>query len=116
MHEIIEKLKNYGCDTDGALKRVLDDEDFLILCINSALDGDEFVKLGDALKNKDIKNAFEYAHALKGVLSNVGLTPLYNIIVQIVEILRAENLDGTDIKYITLMNVRQELCEMLADN
>ena len=41
--------------------------------------------LGDVYK----RQAFECAHTLKGMLANMGLIPLYDIVVRIVEPLRA---------------------------
>ena len=37
----------------------------------------------------DLKTAFESAHALKGVLGNLSLTPLYDKVSEITELLRA---------------------------
>jgi HPt (histidine-containing phosphotransfer) domain-containing protein len=36
----------------------------------------------------ELKEAFDVAHALKGVLSNLSLTPLYEIISELTEQLR----------------------------
>ena len=40
------------------------------------------------------RQAFECAHTLKGMLANMGLTPLYDIVVRIVEPLRAGETAG----------------------
>ena len=46
-------------------------------------------KLGAALANRDYTAAFEAAHTLKGVVGNMGLTPLYEAVCVIVEPLRS---------------------------
>ena len=51
-------------------------------------------KLGDALEGGDMQAAFEAAHTLKGVVGNMGLTPLYQAVCAIVEPLRAK--EGAD--------------------
>lgn len=82
MNGTLAKLKECGCDIDGALARTLNDSDFLLHCMKAALAEPEFGQLGIALKKQDAKEAFEYAHALKGVVANVGLTPLYDCVVK----------------------------------
>ena len=55
-------------------------------------------KLGDALEGGDMQAAFEAAHTLKGVVGNMGLTPLYEAVCAIVEPLRAK----TEVDYAAL--------------
>ena len=43
------------------------------------------------LKKKDLDAAFDAAHALKGVLGNLSLTPLYEKASKITELLRARS-------------------------
>ena len=45
--------------------------------------------LEKALSAGDIKAAFEAAHALKGAVGNLSLTPLYDPINEITELLRS---------------------------
>lgn len=51
-----------------------------------------FSDLEKAYKDKDIKKAFECAHTLKGVVSNLSLKLLKNTLTDIVEPLRVGNL------------------------
>lgn len=39
-----------------------------------AMNEPEFELLGNSINEKDLHLSFEYAHALKGVIGNVGLT------------------------------------------
>lgn len=91
MGEVISELKNWGCDISGALDRFLDDEELYISCLHTVIYDPAYEKLGEALNAQQIADAFEYAHTLKGVLANMGLTPIYDIAVRIVEPLRAGN-------------------------
>lgn len=50
MNETLAKLKECGCDIDGALARTLNDSDFLLHCMKAALAEPEFGQLGIALK------------------------------------------------------------------
>ena len=64
---------------------------------------------------KDLKAAFEAAHALKGVLGNLSLTPLYTPVVEITELLRS----NTDMDYKSLLDTilekRDELGRLCAE-
>ncbi|MBP3914137.1 MAG: Hpt domain-containing protein [Lachnospiraceae bacterium] len=94
----IEKLEQWGADTKNGLARCLNNEDFYLKMVDMALNGDGFEKLGTALEKKDLKAAFEAAHALKGVMANLALTPLQDLVSQMTELLRA----GTDMDYTPL--------------
>ena len=114
MQAVLMKMKEHGCDVDGALNRMLNDEAFLLHCMRAALEQTEYDALGEALGKKDVKAAFEYAHALKGVTANVGLTPLYDSVVKIVEPLRAGNGDGLEPEYTHLIALKKEKREVVA--
>ncbi len=113
MQNTLQFLKDYGCDMDGALGRTLNDEDFLLRCIRGALEESEFEELGNALECGNVKASFEYAHALKGVIANVGLTPLYNCVSRMVETLRAGKTDHLEEEYSRLLKARKELQQIL---
>ncbi|MEG2176445.1 MAG: Hpt domain-containing protein [Oscillibacter sp.] len=93
MDDLIEKLTAYGGDMDGAMGRFVDDAALYESCFTVFLADEAFPKLGEALETSDYEKAFEYAHTLKGVTGNMGLTPLYEVICQIVEGLRGKHLD-----------------------
>jgi len=114
MEEYLQTLREHGCDVDGALGRMLGDGDFLLRCARSALDMPEFEQLGSALAARDAAAAFEYAHALKGVTANVGLTPLYTQVTRLVEPLRAGRAEDLDGAYGDLLQLRKELRALLA--
>ena len=88
MEELFDSLKNWGCDVDGALARFIGDRELYRSCLHTA--GDQnFELLPEALRAGEMGRAFECAHTLKGMLANMGLIPLYDIVVRIVEPLRA---------------------------
>lgn len=65
--------------------------------------------LSEALKNKDLETAFKEAHSLKGVAGNLLLTPLFNVLVEMVEPLREKK----DMDYLPLFNKLEELFNQL---
>ena len=110
------KLKAWGCDVDGALDRMMGDECFYLSLLGRAVKDPAFVALGAALEQRDAKKAFEQAHLLKGVLGNMGLTPLYLITCKIVEPLRSGKTRGLTMPYQALMAAHQQLRRMLSEN
>ena len=86
---VLDSLKAAGADTEDGLKRCLGKEDFYLKMINLALKNENFELLEGALKTEDYVKSFQLCHALKGVIANVSLTPLYDLISDLTEKLRA---------------------------
>ena len=84
----IEKLNEIGANTEEALARCMGNESFYFRLIGMAAEDVNFAKLDEALEAKDWKEAFEAAHALKGVLGNLGLTPMFDAASELTELLR----------------------------
>ncbi len=87
----IDALKEYGADVDAALVRCMGNEAFYLRLVKMALSDVHYQQLLDALDAGDIHDAFEHAHALKGVLGNLELTPVLTPVVEITEVLRHGN-------------------------
>lgn len=116
MNKVCSELKNWGCDIEPALHRCLDDEDFYLKLLKTVKIDPSFEKLGTTLEAGDITQSFDLSHTLKGTLSNMGLTPLYDLVVQIVEPLRAGNIQGLAMPYLKLTAKKDEFDKILEDN
>lgn len=93
----MEALKQYGVKTNQGLERCCNMEAFYFKMITASVSDGNFEKLGTALAENNLKEAFEAAHALKGIAGNLALDPLYDAVCDIVEPLRAgENRDYTE--------------------
>lgn len=95
----IDSLKNWGADVQDALIRCLNNEAFYLKLVGKALEDPSFTRLPEAVRAEDLTKAFEAAHALKGVLSNLALTPLLKPVMEITELLRS----GTQTDYTPLL-------------
>ncbi len=84
----IEALKAYGSDVESGLARCMGMKDFYLRLVNMELSDENFEKLDRALADRNMAEAFEAAHALKGALGNLSLTPIYRPISEITERLR----------------------------
>ena len=85
----IDALRQFGANVDEGLSRCMNNEAFYIRLVNMAAQDVGFDKLKEALVAGDQEAAFEAAHALKGVLGNLALTPLYAPTSELTELLRA---------------------------
>ncbi|SDX66153.1 Hpt domain-containing protein [Ruminococcaceae bacterium YAD3003] len=86
----LDALKQFGADTDDGLSRCMGNEAFYFKLIGKVIDDSNFKILEDAVAAKDLDKAFEAAHSLKGVLGNLALTPIYEPVCEVTELLRAK--------------------------
>lgn len=84
----VENLRSYGANVEEGIKRCVNNEEFYLDMVGKALSDPTFDKLVSAIGDKNLDDAFEIAHALKGVLSNLALTPLAEPVSEMVELLR----------------------------
>lgn len=96
----IEKLNQFGADTAEGMARCAGSEQLYLKLVQMVPNEANFEKLSSALAENDLDKAFEAAHALKGVLGNLSLTPMYKETVEITELLRSR----TQTDYTPMLN------------
>ena len=105
----IDSLKEYGADVESGLGRCMNNEAFYLKLVAKAVADGAYDKLADALDAGNRDAAFEAAHSLKGVTGNLALTPIYDPVVEITELLRSRTaMDYTELKQ-TILAKRDEL-------
>lgn len=97
----IDALKEYGANVDEGLGRCMGNEALYLKLVSTIPNEEKFSKLMESLEANDLDSAFENAHALKGVTGNLALTPLYDPLVEITELLRSR----TEMDYANLKEV-----------
>lgn len=113
MKELFLNLKNAECDVEGALARFLDDEDLYTQFYSELLNDEAFTSLGVALEEGRLFEAFEFAHTLKGIIGNMGLTPMFETVCDIVEPLRINTSDGVKEKYEELLKQKEYFSQFI---
>lgn len=94
----LDDLVAYGANTSEGLARCVGSESLYLELVDSVRTDERFEALQAAVQEGRLRDAFENAHALKGVLGNLSLTPLYDPMCEITELLRAETaMDYTDL-------------------
>ena len=83
--------------------------------ISMAISNEYFETLGKALNEGDLDTAFEAAHALKGVIGNLALEPIYNPLSEMTELLRARKPADYISMYHHIKEIRDQLLAMTKD-
>lgn len=91
--EQISKLESLGVNLDETLERFVDNEALYFKCLNKMLDDVNYKNMNAAIENQNVSEAFDSAHALKGVSANLGLNKLFKEVQIITEVFRAKSLD-----------------------
>ena len=114
--KIIDALTAWNCDVTGALERFLGDEELYISCLDIFANDENFKNLKSAIDQHTYDVAFDCAHTLKGVSGNLGLSPLYQSIVEIVEPLRHKDYSNLNSQYENINQLYQKFLSILKEN
>ncbi len=113
MDKKILRLKEWGCDIDGAMSRFMNNEGMYLSFLDRVKNDSLFNKLLSSVKENDIKEAFNNAHTLKGILGNMGLTPMYEPTCEIADSLRIGKTIGIIEKCQKLLDLKEEYIELI---
>lgn len=109
----LEKLVEYGVSLDEINSRFCEDLDLYFSCIDMLFDENEIAALEASIKSKDYKTAFKAAHSIKGIVGNLDFKPLYKLLTDLVEDLRADKVDDVDNKFELCKNEYLKIKELL---
>ena len=105
----LDSLRDFGANVDEGLQRCMGMDSFYLEMVELGLSDERFESLGKAIEDKNLDEAFEMAHALKGVIGNLALTPLYDTLCDITEHLRGrEEMDYKPV-YDKIMEQRDQV-------
>ena len=104
----IEKLRAAGADVETGLSRCVGKEDLYLKLVNMGLGDAKFEELGVALNDGELDHAFELCHALKGVIGNLALTPLYDELSEMTEKLRHREPADYPAMYSDILKIRSK--------
>ena len=87
----LDALRVFGANTAEGMERCLNDEPFYLEMVAMTLSDGNFDALRSAMDAGDARAAFTAAHALKGAVGNVALTPVYEPLAALTELLRGKD-------------------------
>ncbi|MDR0903622.1 MAG: Hpt domain-containing protein [Ruminococcus sp.] len=102
--EFISALSGAGVDVKSALSRMLNKEEMYKKFLRKFREDTNIYQLKDIVENndkfssEDCEKIFHYAHTIKGVAGNLGLTGIYNESSYISEATRNGSAEASDVK------------------
>ncbi len=108
MKDIIQALQEWGCDTGAALERFDQDKDLYVECLKIFATDENFTLLKNALVDDKVEEAFNAAHALKGVSGNLSLGNLYQNICSVSDALKIGDLATAKIAFEDMVRSKEE--------
>lgn len=112
---LFEKLRNWGCDVEGALARFAGDKEMYISFLSVIAHDEQYDLLESALACGNATDAFEAAHALKGMLGNMGITPMFTAVTGMVEIFRKGSIDNAEESCTEFFSLRDKLISIIGE-
>ena len=111
----IDTLKAFGANTEEGLGRCMNNEAFYFRLVGMSVQDANFARLQEAVASHDLDAAFEASHALKGVLGNLALTPLFRPASEMCELLRNRTEMDYEPLLDELMQAKVQLDALLAE-
>lgn len=83
-----KQLEESGADVEATLKRFMGKDELYLKFLGKFPADQNYANLGTHLEAGAFEEAYKCAHALKGVVGNLGLTPIFEKVSTLVEELR----------------------------
>ena len=91
-----QQLEENGADVETTLKRFMGNDAIYQKFLGKFPADPNYANLGSNIEAGAFEEAYKCAHALKGVVGNLGLTPIFNKVSALVEELRNKTADEVD--------------------
>lgn len=82
------QLEESGADVEATLKRFMGNDAIYLKFLGKFPNDPNYANLGENMEAGNFEEAYKCAHALKGVVGNLGLTPIFDNVSVLVEELR----------------------------
>ena len=82
------QLEESGADVEATLKRFMGNDGIYLKFLGKFPNDPNYANLGMNVESGNFEEAYKCAHALKGVVGNLGLTPIFETVSTLVEELR----------------------------
>ena len=91
-----QQLEENGADVETTLKRFMGNDAIYQKFLGKFPADPNYANLGSNIEAGAFEEAYKCAHALKGVVGNLGLAPIFNKVSALVEELRNKTADEVD--------------------
>lgn len=111
---MLEEIKALGANVDDGLKRFMNNTALYERCLKKYTVQAEKCTMLEEIKKGNFENAEKSAHTMKGVASNLSLTPLYDLYAEIVLRIREKNTDGLEEIADKCVKIEKEFCDAIS--
>lgn len=86
-----EQLISAGYDVDGALARFVNNEILYMTFLKKFPSDEHYGVIKPKLVAKEYDEAYKAAHAIKGVAGNLGLTPVFETVNELLQLIKKKD-------------------------
>ena len=113
--QLLKDLAVIETDLDGALYRLSGDEAMYILLLEAFSKDTTMADLDKAIANQSWDDAFTAAHALKGLAGNMGFTPLFHCLGELVILIRTGRIDEIGASYASVKHSYDDIMTVISN-
>lgn len=115
------QLEENGADVETTLKRFVGNAAIYVKFLGKFPTDPNYENLGKNIESGDYEEAYKCAHALKGVVGNLGLTPIYDKVSCLVEELRGKkteevNAEKANAEWLEVKDEYEKFIRIISEN
>ena len=111
-----KQLQEAGVNLDKALNRFMGNETMYDKFLFLFTQEKSFEELEKSLDNRNVQEAFMLAHTMKGIVANLEIQPLLDLLSPMTEQLRKGNMEGIAEQWDSLKAKYNEVCDLIKNN
>ena len=116
MRIVLNRLKEKGCNIEKALERFFFDEELYMQCYSKLMESGEFVLVQKSIVAKEKDASLKATHTLKGVLANLELTPMREVVLEMEALIKIESWQEANRKCMELMEMKSVYRNILQES
>ena len=116
---LLEELKDLGVDVDSGLNRLNGNEALFVKLLGTFVRTMESYNVSldfDGSDSEEVASVTEKAHAIKGAAGNLSITPIYEAYTQIVDLLRAGDIEPAKEEIEKILPVQKNIIDCIKAN
>ncbi|RHU30378.1 Hpt domain-containing protein [Parabacteroides sp. TM07-1AC] len=111
-----QQLLDAGVNLESALDRFMGSEMLYDKFLLKFIQDKTFLLLDECLKKNDVQNAFIQAHTLRGIVANLDIRYLLDVLTPMTEQLRQGNMEQIPEQQTLLKSRYEKICRIIREN
>lgn len=110
---VLDELRDLGVDVDGGLRRINGNEKLYTRLLGSFVKEMKQDTIQPDFNAEECTSAAEKAHAIKGTSGNLSITPIFEAYSEIVNLLRAEEIEQARTAIEKVLPVQEKIIQCI---